>query len=223
MFAKAFDVTDLQDRQKASQQIECENRKASHVRPVSIHDEIHSPYLPPKVRGKMFYHYHHICAVLDCPHAPQSHIKELVKGYKELTCVFPLLMKGDFAEIRKRYNSIVSKFFYVNNVVRTALTCHEIEKSFPPDYYIYIESALAFLFAGKLKGKRPGPKDVILHSARNKSVEVYYIENIAYPPILLKNPTNHRSAIVAAVKGEANLKAVRSAITLEGISVKVNA
>lgn len=222
MFAKSTDVTDLQDRQKTSQQIECKNRKASYVSPVSIHDEIHSPYLQPKVRSKIFYHYHHICAVLGCPHAPYSHIKKLVNRYKELTCVFPLLMKGDFTEIGSRYDSIVSNFFYGNNVARTTLKCHTIyEETFPSDYYIDIESALAFLFAEKLKGKRPGPKDEILHGARNKSVEVHYIENIEYAPILLINLTNCRAVIVSAVKGEANQKALRSVISVEDISVKV--
>lgn len=108
--AKAIDIDELKKTQDKNEQETCLNRKLSKPSPVSIHNEINSNSLPLTVKNKLFFHYHHYCAVLGCKYAPIEEIEKIVADYSDYIFVLPRLEKGTIIEIEKSFNEINNKY-----------------------------------------------------------------------------------------------------------------
>ena len=71
---------------------------------------IFSEDLPKEVRGKLFLHYSHICAVIGCPFAPIKKLQELARQYRCFISALPLLTKDNKTEITKVFNNIKDEY-----------------------------------------------------------------------------------------------------------------
>jgi hypothetical protein len=224
MHSKALDVDSLQKKQKTPQQFPCKERKTHGVNPVSIHEDIKSKDLPEEVRAKLFFHYHHICAVMDCPFAPVKEMKKLVDKADELIFVFPRIIKGPIAETRKYFkDKIISKYFSGAEMEKTSITCQNmIADGSPFGGYGEMKTGLAYLFSKTLNGKRHvGPLSKIIDDSLEKKLEVESLPLIDGAPILISNPKNGRSAIVSSQSGKANLQVLKKTISIKGLNVNV--
>lgn len=76
----------------------CEDRDF-HVTPSTVHPAEHNSSLPPVIRDGHYIHFRHFCAVLGCPHAPYQCLTEKFKNIGDFINPFPILHKGDLAEI----------------------------------------------------------------------------------------------------------------------------
>ena len=220
--AKAFDVAKLEKLQFKSSQPPCNLRKPKNSSAVSIHTDLASKSLPIEVRNKLFFHYHHFCAVLGCPHSPVQHIKEIVANYKDLVSIFPRLIKGNTEEIKLAYKDLSSEYFSGYQIVSEDYILKSLlnEKYFQK--YSDIEIGLAYLFSEQLHGKRhAGGKDTILELAMNKKVKIFLPDGLLEAPIMIENQANNRSIVVSATKGDFNNKLIDSKIEVTGLSVKL--
>lgn len=220
--AKAFDIAKLEKYQLKSSQPPCAVRKPKMPSAVSIHEDIGSTSLPIEVRNKLFFHYHHFCAVLGCPHAPLQHIREIVENYENLISVLPRLMKGEVKPLRVEYDEIRSHYFSDYQIVSKNYTVKELLKENYFEKYSDLEVGLAYLFSVELNGKRHiGSKDDILEIAKNQTVKLLLPNSLLDAPILIENNENNRSIIVSATTGKFNKEMIDSKIEITGLSVKI--
>ena len=218
--AKAIDATNLEKKQKHSDQLRCEDREPT-LRMVSIHEQINSADLPEKVRGKLFFHYHHICSILGCPHAPQQKIEQLAKDFTKYISVFPLCYKGTRKSGIETYDKLHKKWFHDCNITKNRLSLKQCtEGLFPKEQYPAIETALAYLFSEELSGKRhKGKKDIILEKNARLPLDILYVDSKVGYPVALFN--GDRAAIVASNDAILNRKMAKELITVKGIEFKV--
>ncbi len=218
MKSKAVDIIKLEKTQIKEQQLPCLDRtpRKSHV--VSIHSDIGSLDLPEEVRNKIFFHYHHICAVLGCPFAPKKRIKELVENYNKMILIFPRLLKGPFVEIKKEFKTCQSNYFPKAKVKNTGCLVQKLVSDFKK--YNDIESAIAFLFSKKLNGNRHiGPKHDIINPNLTQKVTVYQLHGYSDAPIMLKH--QKRAAFLSCTESKENKKVIENIVSLNGLLVIV--
>jgi hypothetical protein len=221
MQAKSFGVTKLEKSQTKDSQLPCKERKPKFTA-ISIHKDIASKDLPTQVRKHLFFHYHHICAVMGCPYAPIDEIKRGIQDYKQLISVFPKLSKGTLLDIAAKYNDIAVNYF--NNNPLTAkrylvsqLLESELHKSYPD-----LEVGIAYLCSPELNGKRHiGSKDLIIKNALNNEITVLLPENIEGTPIMLSNNSNNRAIIISSTTSKFNQQIVEQIVEINGIDVTV--
>lgn len=220
MMAKAKDVSILSKKQETEEQTPC-NQRNIIANDVSIHDDIKSPTLPNEVRGKLFLHYHHICAAMGCPHAPLANVHEIVKNAVNHISVFPKLSKGGYQEMELVHlNLATGQFSSTQNFI--TLSCKDILLEFNKRNYKDIEIGLAYLLSEKLNGKRHiGSKDIILNNNLTQSLVIAVIDNLEGSPIFIGNNENDRGVLVSSVSGEANQIALKSHIKITGIDINV--
>jgi len=141
--AKAIDVDELKKIQEMNEQETCINRKLSKPSPVSIHSEINSTSLPQTVQNKLFFHYHHYCAVLGCKHAPLKEIKKIVANYSDYIFVLPRYydFKQGLAYLfskklnGKRHSGSMNKIFNANK--ESKFTIQKVENIHLPSLFIF--------------------------------------------------------------------------------------
>lgn len=222
MQSKAKDAIDLKISQKTQEQLPCRKRipKAGFI---SIHSNIYFHEMPKEVRGRLFLHYHHFCAVLGCKHAPVNAVRAMIKkdAYTHIS-PFPVLLKEeDFKETEVKYDSIMRSSFGDRPSEAKEITCERALSDFPSSSYPEIESALAFLFTDRLRGKRHvGPKESILNASSQKKVIVKPAIPNDYFPLLLINKSNKRAAIVSSNNKAILAKALKDKISIDDVRIK---
>ncbi len=220
--AKSIDVTKIQKQQKKEEQPPCYLRKLKQVSPVSVHSQQNSDELPGEVRNKIFFHYHHFCAVLGCPHAPVEEIAKLVKQRNALINFFPRLSKGTKDELTETITNIqltsfpskeISRYNYiVKNIIE-----NEIFKSFSG-----LDQGIAYLFAPKLNGKRHiGSMAEIIENSLNNEVHILSIGNDFDSPILIINELNSRAFICSSVGNKLNQELIKKHIKTTNLTVNL--
>ncbi len=221
MQAKSFGAATLQKSQTKNSQLPCINRKPKFST-VSIHKDIASKNLPIQVSNKLFFHYHHICAVMGCPYAPLDEIKAGVLNYKKLISVFPKLAKGTRLELAGKYNEISNAYFNNSSLTTKIYSVSQIIESELHKNYPDLESGLAYLFSPELNGKRhKGNKTDIIKQAENEQITVLFPENLNGTPIMLFNDLNDRAIIISNVDGEFNQQIIEQIIKIDGINIKI--
>jgi hypothetical protein len=82
----------------------CENHRIS-TGYSCVHIDENNQLLPPEIRGGHFIHFRHVCAVLGCEHTPFDEVKRLLNESKENISPFPIMVKGETADIEKIISS----------------------------------------------------------------------------------------------------------------------
>lgn len=220
MKAKAKDASRLQHRQKIEEQLPC-NERTCRTGPISIHREIDSADLPPEVRNKLFLHYHHICAALNCPYAPIESVRHLVRHAKEFISVFPLLSKGSYDEMLALHRAIICENFPDKELGSVTLSCSSAIDKFQ-DFYPDIKTGLAYLFTERLKGKRhTGNQDDIIRKAARKAVDIKSLSDCDGAPLFVGRENINRGFVVSSVSGDANQAMLKKKISIHGIDINV--
>jgi hypothetical protein len=222
MQSKAKGAIDLKITQGSKEQLPCIQR-TPEAGFISIHSDIKYRDLPEEVRGQLFLHYHHICAVLGCKHAPINAVRSMVKG-GALTHIspFPVLIKEvDSLKTEAVYDKIIQNSFKEQPCEKVELTTEKLLLIFPSSAYPEIESAVAFLFSSRLRGNRHcGPKDDIISSCLQNKIKIKKVAGGDFSPILLVNPANKRAAILSSNNGEVLAKTLKGKISVNDIRIK---
>ncbi len=222
MQAKAFDVEKLKKNQEKKEQAPCSSRNPKHVSPIAIHSDIGSKTLPKEVRNHLFFHYHHICAVLGCPYAPNNAVMELVSRHRSLISVFPLLAKGETEEMSQKYMAIKKAYFNDSELSTFTLTVGQLLSHDQYRKYSDLEMGLAYLFSKQLKGKRHcGSKDIILDKFLHLDIKMTFAIQVDGSPLLMINPRNNRAVIVSSVECKLNQDALSKIIKIDNLKVMV--
>ena len=220
--AKAYDANIMEKRQDKEEQFPCIERKIKHVSPVSIHKDIDSTDLPKEVNNCLFFHYLHICAVMQCPYAPIIEVQKLVRRYRALVSVFPRLEKGDLVEIEREYESIKKEYFAESDIIELTISVAELLSFEVFHGYTSKEQGIAFLFAPTLKGKRHiGSQDDIIEISRSRIIKVFVPNIVQGAPLLMVNENNNRAVIISNIEGILNQELIDERIEIEGLKVKV--
>lgn len=220
--AKAIDVTIIKKKQNKEEQTPCYLRKLRKPSAVSVHIDQNSTELPIEVRNKLFFHYHHFCALLNCPYAPVDEIKKLVKNANEYITFFPRLTKNDFHTLDAQFNSIKEVYFPESIKYEFTLKVEDAIENENLSRFIGIDQGIAYLFATKLNGKRHrGSMSEILKLNKLNRITIYSYEQNFDSPILVKNSINDRAFICSSIDNSLNQKIIKQKIKINGLAVSV--
>jgi hypothetical protein len=220
--AKSIDITKIEKHQKKEEQIPCFLRKLRTPSPVSVHKDQNSEELPIEVRNKLFFHYHHFCAVLGCPHAPVLEIEKLIKNKNKYINFFPRLSKGTKKDLLKKIKLIQSEHFSTlvistHNVKVSTLIEHDDFINFKE-----IEQGIAYLFAETLNGKRHiGSMNDIIKNYKSEVLELKTIGKTYDSPLLVINPINDRAFICSSVSNSLNQQLINTKIKVDNLTVNL--
>lgn len=203
--AKESFAANLASSQEADDQPACEDRTIEgKIKPICISKAIFSSRLPSQIRGKLFLHHLHICAVMHCPFAPVGDIRRHVKNFNKYISVTPLLSKGTTEKIEELFLDLQSKFFADTSLSDTVFSVSSLVNGPLNERYVELSNAVNFLVNSELKGKRPkGNRDTALGA--NASVLIT-VRQASMPgtPIMVYNPANDRAAIVSSIVSDFN-------------------
>ncbi len=219
--AKAVDVSKIKKTQKKVEQDSCLLRKLEKHNVVSVHIDQNSRDLPIEVRNKLFFHYHHFCALLNCPFAPIEKIRNLVKNASEYITFFPRLLKDEFNVVNVQFNSIRELYYPESNIFEFVMTVESIILNEKLSHFLEINQGIAYLFAEKLKGKRPGPIGEIIEINKAKFITIYSFDKGYDSPILVRNLQNDRAFICSSIDNSINQTIINQKIKINGLSVSV--
>lgn len=220
--AKAIDVTNIKKTQNKEEQTPCYLRKLRKPSAVSVHIDQNSIELPIEVRNKLFFHYHHFCALLNCPFAPVDEIKKLVKNANEYITFFPRLTKDEFNILDSQFESIKEIYFPESTKYEIILKVEEAIENENLKSFIGIDQGIAYLFATELKGKRHiGSMSNILKLNRFELITIYSYDQNFDSPILIRNLQNDRAFICSSIDNSLNQKIINQKIKISGLSVSV--
>jgi hypothetical protein len=178
--------------------------------------------LPIEVKNKLFFHYHHFCAVLGCPHAPLKEIKKLVKENKNLISFFPRLSKGNKRELLKKLKKIQEDYFPEMGISSHKIKVQQLIDNKDFQAFAGLDQGIAYLFAETLKGKRhTGSMSDIIEENNNKTVTVKAIGDSYDSPLLITNPDNNRAFICSSVSNSLNQHLIKSHIQINDLSIKL--
>jgi len=222
--AKKIDAEELAGHQTAKAQTPCISRSIS-AGSRTIHADQFDPTLPTEVRGKVFLHYHQVCAAMGCPYAPVANVKEMVKTAKNHISIWPLCTKGEIDEISKKFEQIRIQYFPGASTKSSSITVAKSLGIFTVDDYSESTGALAFLVAPSLNGKRPrGNMDLIISGSSSKLVTVIEIDGCAQedkPPVLMINHELNRAVIISSITGKSNRKLIENDLIISGIEISL--
>jgi hypothetical protein len=220
--AKAIDVTNIKKTQNKEEQTPCYLRKLRKPSAVSVHIDQNSNELPIEVRNKLFFHYHHFCALLNCPFAPVNEIKKLVKNANEYITFFPRLTKDDFNILDAQFDSIKENYFPESTKYELTLKVEEVIENESLKSFIGIDQGIAYLFATELNGKRhTGSMSEILKLNKLRLITIYSYDENFDSPILIRNSKNNRAFICSSIDNSLNQKIINQKIKTNGLSVSV--
>ncbi len=220
--AKSVDVANIEQHQKKEEQIPCHLRKLRTPSPVSVHSDQDSEELPMEVRSKIFFHYHHFCAVLGCPHAPIDEIKKLVKNKNQYINFFPRLSKGTKKELLNKLIAIQAEYFPELELSTHKSKVSILLESKEFEGFAGIDQGIAYLFAETLNGKRHvGTMETIINVHTNKVLTIKTIGDTFDSPLLIINPINDRAFICSSVSNTLNQQLIKTKIKVENLTVKL--
>lgn len=220
--AKAINVTNIKQTQKKEEQTPCYLRKLRKPSAVSVHIDQNSNELPIEVRNKLFFHYNHFCALLNCPFAPVEEIKKLVKNAKEYITFFPRLTKDDFDILISQFDSIKEIYFPESTKYEFEMTVGNAIENEDLSHFIGIDQGIAYLFAKELNGKRhTGSMREILKLNESKFIMIYSYDEDFDSPILVRNLENDKAFICSSIDNSLNQKIIKQKIKINGLSVSV--
>jgi hypothetical protein len=213
MKAKTFDANHIEKSQIVEDQTPCISRTIRKPSPVSIHEDINSRALPSEVRNKLFFHYHHFCAVLGCPFAPVNQVKKIVADYKKYISVFPRLSKGKTTKIYFQYQVLADKYFANPELVIDIFEVKDLLQNNEFQIYKELEIGLAYLLSNSLNGKRHiGSQADIIKSNQNAIIKIIKPKLIHETPIYLENSENKRAIIISLVDCEFNRQIIEKLV-----------
>ena len=216
--SKAHSANKLLNNQTKDEQPLCEHREVSTPASVCIHSDILCPDLPPEVRGKVFLHYLHFCAVLGCPYAPTAKIQALARQYRAAISVCTLLTKGTVKDNTQKYIDIQNKYFPSLSVNQSTVLVSTLRTNPVYAQYRKLDVALAYLFSPTLKGARHvGNMSDILDRNSAKTVQIIS-PGLGYP-IHVINTQNKRSAILSSVASPFNQAQLNHEVSLSGMTI----
>jgi hypothetical protein len=219
--AKVEGVTALAKRQNNTDQLPCEKR-IPRANTLSIHNDVGSIDLPTEVRNKIFLHYHHLCAAMECPFAPYDAVRKMMPVAKDHISVFPLLSKGKFDEMRKRFSNLVAVHYSSGQILSYSDTCQNVRTKLSTDGYSDGDSGLAYLVTKSLNGKRHiGSKNTILETNKKVMLEVVQVDRLQGSPLFVGNRVNERGVLLSSPLGYANQQALINKIVVNGIDIDV--
>lgn len=222
MQAKAIDVDNLIRLQEREEQVPCKDRVIRNPSPVSIHNDINSATLPSQVRNRLFFHYHHFCAALGCPHAPYGSIKRLVESYNAYISYFPRLSKSSIPEAKLLLEAISLRNFDNNEIEKEPIELSKLLEDPFFEGYSDLKVGCAYLFSEELNGKRHvGNMNIILESSLNKTVDLFSINDTFDAPIILANSENNRAIVVSNPGGIENHKILQDKIEVNGLFIDI--
>ncbi len=193
-FAFASKVTSSRQNQALESQenvaIPCPSREIRKPSVTCVHCDENSPLLPEEIRGGHYLHNRHVCAVLQCEHAPYTEVRRILNEANTLINPFPVLTKGTNDEIRNIVDSdplMRVRTYQPNTYSISSLTSNDAgsiywgrdeNTGYPATKVV---AAITFLIAaknGQLNGLRPRGKqsDIIrnyLCHHPNDTVTVY--------------------------------------------------
>ncbi|HTN09134.1 hypothetical protein [Agriterribacter sp.] len=220
--AKSIDVTTIEKKQKKEEQIPCYLRKLRKPSPITVHGDQNSLELPIEVRNKIFFHYHHFCAVLNCPHAPKKEIEELIKQKNSLINFFPRLSKGSKKELQKIFEKIQSTYFPAEEISQQKIKISKLLEDETFVDFAGLDQGIAYLFATSLSGKRHiGSMSKILNQCTENIVLVSTIGSGFNSPLLVVNTSNQRAFICSSVSNKLNQEMIKRKITVKGLNVNI--
>ena len=221
--AKESFAAQLASTQQSDNQPACENRSIEgKIKPICISKALFSTKLPPQVRGKLFLHYLHICAVMHCPFAPVNDIRKHVKDYRKYISATPLLSKGTIEEMDLIYRDLHTKFFSASTLLDTIYTVKSLIDGQFAHQYIELPNAVNFLMTSVLKGKRPtGNRNTVINANLNTAIHMRY-SDITGAPIMLFNPLNDRAAIISDISSDFNQGLLSQYITISDMDIFVD-
>lgn len=79
--------------------VPCNEREIKTPSVTCVHCDENSGLLPDVIRGGHYLHNRHVCAVLNCEHAPYDEVKKLISKAQYCINPFPVLVKGTKTEI----------------------------------------------------------------------------------------------------------------------------
>lgn len=220
--SKSIDITRIEKKQKHKEQIPCYLRKLHKPSPVTVHSDQNSNDLPDEVRNKLFFHYHHFCAVLGCPHAPVDEIKKLVNQKNALVNFFPRLSKGSDDDLLRKLRDIQLKDFPGKLLFERKIKVNElIDYELLKDYN-GMEQGLAYLFSTSLKGKRhSGNMNEIIISNLDTVIDLVSIGDGFSGPLLFVNSLNHRAFICSSVSNILNQELINRKVVVKKLTVSL--
>ncbi len=220
--AKANDVTNNKKTQKKEEQTPYYLMKLGKPSAVSVHIDQNSNELPIEVRNKLFFHYHHFCALLNCPFAPVEEIKKLVKNSKEYITFFPRLAKDDFDILNSQFDSIKDIYFPDSTKYEFKLSVENAIENENLKHFTGIDQGIAYLFATELNGKRhKGSMSNIIKLNQTEFITIFSYDESFDSPILVRNLKNDRAFICSSIDNSLNQKIIKQKIKINGFAVSV--
>lgn len=222
MRSKATSAVDLSQNQRIEEQPPCELRKKLIPNNVCVHSELNDRSLPDAVRNKLFYHYLHVCAVMNCPFAPIQEIQKMARKYRSFTSFLPLLTKGDSAQMNNLYETELHyRYFSEKRLYESDCRLSNILKNPRLRGYTKLKEGLSYLVAERLMGKRA--LGTIQSNLENKMDAIIRVKRTTYGyPLLLTNRENGRAVIVSSSTSNFNKELLRKYISLEELTVNVS-
>jgi hypothetical protein len=219
--AKTLDVVDIEHSQQKNEQVPCYLRKLQTPSTIAIHESQNANELPIEVRNKIFFHYLHFCAVLDCPHAPKKEIESALEKYREHILFFPKMSKGDFNEMDNIFKNIGNKFYQNQPYLYSTFLLKELlSESIFKDFGI--ETGLAYLFSANLNGKRhAGAMQDIFDANKNEIVQIISFNADFDSPLLIQNTLNGRAFICASPLISQNQTLINSHISINQLNIEI--
>lgn len=220
--SKSIDITKIGKQQKKDEQIPCYLRKLRKPSPVTIHSDQNSANLPTEVRNKIFFHYHHFCAVIGCPHAPIDEIRKMVDHKESFISFYPRLSKGVRDFLFNQLTTIKDADFPEMEINTTKNKVKGILKNEQLSDFIGIEQGIAYLFAPNLKGKRhTGSMRDILDNHLEDEVDILSIGDNFESPLVFINNSNNRAFICSSIKGKLNQALIKRKIQVKDLIISI--
>lgn len=220
--SKSVDITKIEKHQKREEQIPCYLRKLRKPSPVTVHSDQNSNDLPIEVRNKIFFHYHHFCAVIGCPHAPIEEIKKIVSEKESFISFYPRLSKGNKDELLEQLKLIKESDFPNIDIVKNERIVKCILKDEKLRNFAGIDQGIAYLFALSLNGKRhTGKMNEILNSCLESIIEIISIGDDFESPLVFINNSNQRAFICSSIKSKFNQSLIKSKIEVNNLTINI--
>lgn len=218
--AKAIEVTNIKKKQKKEEQTPCYLRKLRKPSPVAVHIDQNSTDLPLDLRNKLFFHYHHFCAFLNCSHAPKEEIKKLVNNSKDYITFFPRLTKDTYEVLKVQFENIRDVYFPENSIHNYEVKVENIIGNEIFRSFTGVDQGIAYLFAEELNGKRHiGSMSIILDLNKSNLVKVYSYNEDFDSPILVYNSNNGRAFLCSSIGNSLNQILIRKKVKTNGFAV----
>lgn len=220
--SKSIDITKIEKSQKRDEQIPCYLRKLRKPSPVTIHSDQNSNDLPMEVRNKIFFHYHHFCAVIGCQHAPVEEIKKMVAHKESYISFYPRLSKGNKEQLLNQLELIKETDFPEMEIITRKCIVKNVLKDDHLCDFSGINQGIAYLFASTLKGKRHiGSMNEIIDKCLYREIEIVSIGGDFESPLVFINNSNDRAFICSSIKSQFNQSLIKRRIEVKNLTVSI--